>query len=244
MPRPPRISVPNVTLHVVQRGNDRKRTFFDADDYRAYLLLLSSISRRFDTSVHAYVLMSNHAHLLLTSRLPGGISATMQLLGSSYTRHINRRYERTGTLWESRFRSSPIDNDFYCLACYRYIELNPVRATIVTKPDHYAWSSYRENTGRRALAIVDPHPSFLAIGSSEEQRILAYRAIVAEALSTEAIRQIRLGTASGRPVGSPKFLESLEQKSGLDLSERRRGRPRRNPECDDTTQGSLIAGQT
>jgi putative transposase len=226
MPRPPRINVPNVTLHIVQRGNDRNRTFFDADDYRAYLLLLSSISRRFDTSVHAYVLMSNHVHLLMTSRLPGGVSATMQQLGSSYARHINRRYERTGSLWEGRFRSSPVDTDFYCLACYRYIELNPVRAGIVTRPDDYAWSSYRENTGRRALAIVEQHPSFVAMGRSEELRILAYRALVAEALSTEAIGQIRMGTVSGRPVGSPKFVESLEQRSGLDLSQRSRGRPK------------------
>jgi putative transposase len=117
----------------------------------------------------------------------------MQQLGSSYARHVNQQYSRTGTLWEGRFRSSPVDSDYYCLACYRYIELNPVRAGIVAHPKDYRWTSYHENVGQRALSIVAPHASFLAIASSIEQRIERYQAIVGTDLPETTVMAIRHG---------------------------------------------------
>jgi len=226
MPRLPRISVPNVTFHVVQRGNDRGRTFFDERDFRTYVLLLSRISRRYQTSVHAYVLMTNHVHLLMTSQRQDGISLTMQQLGSSFVRHINERYSRTGTLWEGRFRSSPVDSDYYCLACYRYIELNPVRAGIVAAPDDYRWSSYRENVGLRALSVVTPHASYLRIASEDERRREQYRQIVNERLPESTLATLRDSTVKGLPIGDERFLGMLERKTGRTIIPGPRGRPR------------------
>jgi putative transposase len=238
MPRPQRISIPGVTLHIVQRGNDRHRTFFADEDYRTYLLLLRRISRRYETDIHAYVLMTNHVHLLMTSALQGGISATMQQTGSSYARYINRQYQRTGTLWEGRFRSSAIDSDYYCLACYRYIELNPVRARIVDRPEEYRWSSYRENVGQRALTICKPHPSFRAIATSVEERFIRYRSLFRNELPKNTVDAIRNSTNRGAPTGSDAFREKLERQFGLALPQVSRGRPRRSPELPESTRGS------
>jgi REP-associated tyrosine transposase len=209
MPRPARLCVPGIPFHVVHRGNDRKPTFFSQEDYQAYLDLLVRSCKRYATTVHAYVLMTNHIHLLMTSTLADGISRTMQFLGSNYVRRINERYERTGTLWEGRFKSSPVDTEFYCLACYRYIELNPVRAGIVEGPEDYRWSSYLENVGKRTPPLVEPHPCFLALSNSKAERIDRYRALVRLQLPHIAMESIRLGTRNGAPVGSDDFKRRL-----------------------------------
>jgi REP-associated tyrosine transposase len=209
-----------MTFHVVHRGNDRSRTFFVDDDYRAYLHLLSLKCQRYGTSVHAYVLMPNHVHLLLTSSLPDGISRTMQHVSAGYARRINDRYRRTGNLWEGRFRSSPIDSEFYCLACYRYIELNPLRAGMVQAPGDYRWSSYRENIGRRALSVVTPHPCYLELGGSPTARHERYREIVHEYLPDRTIAAIRHGASKGLPVGGDAFRTRIETEIGTALGSR------------------------
>jgi putative transposase len=237
MPRPPRISFPGILLHVVQRGNNRNRTFFDDEDRRTYLLLLRRISERYETSIHAYVLMSNHVHLLMTSGRKDGIALTMQQLGSSYARHVNKRYGRTGTLWEGRYRSAPVDSDFYCLACYRYIELNPVRAGIVSRPEDYRWSSHRENIGRRALSIVKPHASFLAIAASSDRRVQCYRELFSEQLPETTLKAIRGGTCTSTPVGSEQFQRALEKRSGSPIASGKRGRPLKNQQRQERGQG-------
>jgi putative transposase len=221
MSRLPRIRVPGVTFHVVQRGNDRQRTFFVDDDFRSYLYLLNLCSRRYETSVHAYVLMTNHVHLLVTSKLPDGISRTMQHLAAGYARRINDRYRRTGSLWEGRFRSSPIETEFYCLACYRYIELNPVRAGMVATPAEYRWSSYRENVGRRSPSIVTPHPCYLLLGRTPAVRHERYRGLVHEYLPDRAIAAIRHGMSKGLPVGAESFSRRLEAETGIPFGPRR-----------------------
>lgn len=226
MPRPPRIIVPGIPFHVVQRGNDRNPTFFEHDDYRAYLLLLAKIARRYQTIVHAYVLMTNHVHLLLTSNREDGISRTMQQLGSSYTRRVNKLYERTGTLWEKRFSSCPVQTDRYCLACYRYIELNPVRAGIVKRPQAYRWSSYHENTGREPWRVVRPHATYLALARTRQARCEAYARLFDDVLPDAALEQIRTSTGSGIPLGSDAFRAGLEQRAGRAIGARKRGRPR------------------
>ena len=227
MPRAPRINIAGITLHVVQRGNNKQRTFFDDDDFRVYLHLLRKMSERYDVSVHAYVLMTNHVHLLMTQSKIDGISRTMQQLASAHSRRINDRLDRTGTLWESRFKSSPIDTDHYCLACYRYIELNPVRAGLVSSPADYCWSSYLENVGLTSNASLKPHQSFLKLGPSGKTRIDRYKALIAQRLDDQAKRAIRLGTAKGLPFGSPIFVRHLETETGNDLHLRKRGRPKK-----------------
>ncbi|HEX6992980.1 MAG TPA: transposase [Gammaproteobacteria bacterium] len=227
MPRPPRISIPDTTFHVVQRGNNQARTFFADQDYALYLALLEYACRRYQTQVHAYVLMTNHVHLLVTSSLPEGVSRTMQYVGSRYVAKVNLRLGRTGTLWEGRFRSSPVDTDRYLLACYRYIEQNPVRAGMVRRPDDYTWSSVRINCGTRSSSLVKPHPVFLALGSTARVRAARYRQLLDEGLAQQTVDEIRNSVRSGLPAGSDEFRQSLEASLNRPLCRRRPGRPRK-----------------
>ena len=229
MGRLPRIRIPGLTFHVVQRGHDRKPVFFCDDDYKSYLNRLKRVSQRYETSVHAYVLMTNHVHLLLTSREPDGVSRTMQDVAGAYARRINERDGRTGGLWERRYGSSPIDSEFYCLACYRYIELNPVRAGMVASPADYPWSSHRENIGRPSQRIVEPHACFRALGSSPTERASCYAAIVDERLPDRTVQALRRGTSKCVPVGRDDFIRDIEQDSGVRFGPRKRGRPRTHP---------------
>jgi putative transposase len=226
MPRLPRICIPDVTFHVVQRGNDRSRIFFIDDDYRAYLNLLNLMTHRYETEVHAYVLMTNHVHLLMTSKLADGVSRTMQQVAGRYSRRINDRYQRTGTLWEGRFKSSAIDSEFYCLACYRYIELNPVRARLVRFPGDYRWSSFEENAGLRRASIIKPHACYLALADTAPSRQKKYAALVHDQISDQAVTEIRRGAGKGLPVGSDDFKHRIESELGRRLTPRRVGRPR------------------
>ena len=151
MARKPRFNLPGVPQHVIQRGNNRESCFFDAEDYRCYLDALGHASKQCGCAVHAYILMTNHVHLLVTQERRDGVSAMMQSLGRRYVRYINDRHRRTGTLWEGRYKAALVDSERYLLACYRYIELNPVRAGMVELPGRYPWSSYRYN----ALGMPD-----------------------------------------------------------------------------------------
>jgi putative transposase len=143
MPRPVRLNLPDIPQHITQRGNNRQACFYSNEDYRLYLDLLHEACRNHDCSLHAYVLMTNHVHLLMTPSTPEGVSMVIRDLGRDYVRTINKTYRRSGTLWEGRFKSSLVDKARYCLTCYRYIELNPVRAGMANHPADYPWSSFR-----------------------------------------------------------------------------------------------------
>ena len=145
MPRKPRMYLPGVPCHIVQRGNNRDVCFYSEQDYQFYLECLKSACKRYRVAVHAYVLMTNHVHLLMQPEDEAGISRVMQSLGRRYVQYINHTYRRSGTLWEGRYKSSLINAEEYLLACYRYIELNPVRANMVSHPADYRWTSYRFN---------------------------------------------------------------------------------------------------
>jgi putative transposase len=225
MPRARRLQISGLTFHVVHRGNHRDRVFFSDDDYFSYLHLLALMSSRFETRIHAYVLMTNHVHMLMTAARPDGISRTMQHVAASHSRRLNERLDRQGALWEGRFRSSLIDSDYYCLACYRYIEMNPVRAGIAASPGDYRWSSYCENIGRRSLRMVDPHPSFLALGDSPASRIDCYRGLFAESLPANALTTIREGLRMGLPIRSDPTACGSAPQNSVPSSVRRRGRP-------------------
>jgi len=170
--------------------------------------------------------MTNHVHLLMTPTRPDGISRTMHGVAGGYSRKLNERFGRQGQLWEGRFRSSLINSEHYCLSCYRYIELNPVRAGMVASPADYRWSSHRENSGQRSLRIVEPHECFLALGDSSS-RFENYRKLVAEALPAADVTTIRNGLRLGVPIGNDHALHGAAPDATVAIRQRRPGRPRK-----------------
>jgi putative transposase len=191
MSRRPRPDLAGIPQHVVQRGNDRKACFFQDDDYRRYLSLLGEAARRHACALHAYVLMTNHAHFLVTPVEVGGVSRMMQPLGRNYVSTVNARYRRTGTLWEGRYKSCLVDSETYLLACHRYIELNPVRAGMIDSPSVYHWSSHAANAIGAADPLLTPHPSYLALGAEPAARQSAYRQLFNDEQETGRMAEIR-----------------------------------------------------
>ena len=175
MPRGPRLRMAGLPVHVVQRGHNRSPCFFAEPDYLAYLALLRELAPRFACAVHAYVLMTNHVHLLMTPQTAEGISMLMKNLGQRYVQYINRRLERSGTLWEGRFRSGLVINEAHLLTSHCYIELNPVRAGMVSEPADYPWSSYRINAMGMHDELVNPHSLYVALGDDDVSRRATYR---------------------------------------------------------------------
>jgi len=204
MPRTARMVVPELTLHIVQRGHDRQRCFFEESDYRAYLAYLGEFTVKFGCSVHAYCLMTNHVHLLLTPHTPDSCARVMKNVGQRHVQRINSRLGRTGTLWEGRFYSCPVTSERYVLACYRYIEVNPVRAGMVTHPSEYLWSSYLANGGGERTGMLKPHAAYIAIAAETERRAAAYRQLCDQPLDQKAIDEIRKASRGGYVVGSAR----------------------------------------
>lgn len=211
MPRHPRLRVIDLPVHIVQRGNNRQPCFFAKADYLFYLNRLAAFVARFQCELHAYVLMTNHVHLLLTPRIGTGISLLMKFLDQSYAQYVNYTYKRSGTLWEGRFRSSVVQSQHYLLACYRYIEMNPVRASIVKHPGDYRWSSYAANTGDRSAIQLTPHLEYLGLSADEDRRRVVYRELFATELDRELLREIRASTLSGCPLGSDGARGGIEE---------------------------------
>jgi len=214
MPRPPRVVLPGHTLHLIQRGNDRQRCFVDDEDRTSYLATLLRVSERAHCDVHAYVLMPNHVHLLVTAREASAPAMMMHALGTRYVRQFNARHERTGTLWEGRYRSSLIDSERYFLRCSRYIETNPVRAGMVSSPEEYRWSSFRTNAEGWPDALVRRHPVYLALGRSGFARREAYRALFEKPLGTPVLDAIRRATHQGGVLGFDDDRSGLERALG------------------------------
>jgi putative transposase len=196
MPRRARQVVVGTPVHIIQRGHNRQVCFFADADYRFYLRQLEEQSQNHGCSIHAYVLMTNHIHMLLTPNEKNSVSALMKHVNQRYVRRVNRIYERTGTLWEGRFKSCVTSSDRYALACYRYIELNPVRAKMVDHPSHYRWSSYSANAEARFSSIVSPHSIYLALGKNSVERRRKYRRLVQSGLGENTINRIRHATNS------------------------------------------------
>jgi putative transposase len=179
LPRRGRYFLPNQSLHLIQRGNNREATFFHEEDYRLYREWLAEAASEYGCSVHAYVLMTNHVHLLLTPESEESVPRTMQSLGRRYVRYVNGAYGRTGTLWEGRYRAAPIDSDEYFFSCCAYIELNPVRAGIVRHPRLYAWSSYRAHAEGKDDPLAHEPEIFRRLGRTRAQRRELSRALQA-----------------------------------------------------------------
>jgi putative transposase len=204
MPRAARIVYPNLAVHITQRGNNRGRCFFSEADHLAYLRFLNQFAPEAGCAVHAYCLMPNHAHLLVTPQSREGCAVLMKRLGQHYVQHVNRVHGRTGTLWEGRFWSAVCATERYVLACYRYIELNPIRARLASVPDSYPWSSYRANALGRNDSLLVPHESYLALADEPERRRKAYLGLFAWALDAKDLEEIRSASRSGRPMGAQR----------------------------------------
>jgi putative transposase len=230
MPRPARLHLPGIPQHITQRGNNRQTCFHADDDYRLYLDLLLAACRAHACVLHAYALMTNHVHLLLTSKSSDGISLVIRDVGRDYVRTINKTYRRTGTLWEGRYKSSLVDQTGYCLACYRYIELNPVRAGMVRRPEDYPWSSYRCNATGEPDSLITPHDCWLTLGGNDDERTAAYRELVNERMTQSDLDHIRNCIDTGLPTGNDRFRNEIEHALAVKLGTGRRGRPRKLPE--------------
>lgn len=203
MPRVARLVVPDVAVHVIQRGNNRLPCFFRPADYPIYLRYLGEYARKHGCLIHTYCLMTNHVHLLITPRRPDACALLMKHLGQCYVQTINMAHGRTGMLWEGRFKSCLVPTDQYALACYRYIESNPVRAGMVAHPGHYPWSSFMANGMGQEDNLLAPHPAIEALGHDPEARRTAYRRLFEAPLEAACIEEIRKATRNGYRLGTP-----------------------------------------
>ncbi len=208
MSRQARLVLPEVPLHIVQRGNNRQPCFFVDSDYQTYLTWLAEHAAANGCRVHAYVLMSNHVHLLLSFDRPESPGALIKALGQRYTHYINWRYHRTGTLWDGRYKSCLVQEEIYLLVCQLYIELNPVRAGMVDFPAQYRWSSYRCNAEGKADPLIRPHPVYSSLGASAADRQDAYRGLFQDALKREVVDELRAATNNNFALGDQMFLRS------------------------------------
>ncbi|MFN7572145.1 MAG: REP-associated tyrosine transposase [Betaproteobacteria bacterium] len=228
MPRKPRLAVAGHPHHIVQRGNDRQDIFRDDQDRRKYLDWLGELSAQFNVAIHAYVLMPNHVHLLVTPAEAAAMSGLMQALGRRYVRWFNDRHQRTGALWEGRFFSSLIEADRYLLACYRYIEMNPVRAGLVADPVAYTWSSHRHHIGLGIDQIVSDHSLFWAMGNTPFERQTAYKDMFDHGSESDHVQSIRKAIRQNLALASGAFVEATTIPADYLPRTRQVGRPR-NP---------------
>lgn len=227
MPRRPRVNLSGLPLHIVQRGNNRAACFFAEEDCRFYLHWLRLLAAKHHCAVHAYVLMSNHVHLLLTPAPPAGCSRLMQAMGRRYVQYVNRLYKRSGTMWEGRFKASVVHAEEYLLKCYRYIELNPVRAGMVAHPRDYPWSSYRHHAEGAPDKVISDHELYVALDADVTRRQEAYAALFRTELDEETLGEIRSATRRGHVLGNDRFREEIESALGRRRSQGKAGRPRR-----------------
>ena len=232
MPRRARVTLANIPLHLIQRGNNRQACFFADEDYRFYLDRLAECSTKYGVWIHAYVLMTNHVHLLLSAGRADAPSAMMKALGQRYVQYINRTYRRSGTLWEGRFRSCLTQQETYLLACQRYIELNPVRAGMVTHPAEYRWSSYRANAQGEPDALVQAHPIYAALGLDAQSRQAAYRELFRYELDPGQVDEIRPATNGNYALGNSSFAEQVTAALGRRATPGKSGRPRKMAEVE------------
>lgn len=226
MARLPRYFVPGLPLHVIQRGNNREPIFAGEDDYRFYLECLKTAAESQGLAIHAYVLMTNHVHLLATPEAESSLSKALQSVGRRYVQYFNYTYDRTGTLWEGRYKATLIDSERYLLTCMRYIELNPVRAGMVKHPGDYPWSSYPATAQGKEEALITPHSLYRRLGRSDAERQAAYRQLFRAQLGKADIDAIREATNKAWVLGNDRFRAKIEGLSGRRSAPLPRGRPR------------------
>lgn len=235
MPRQPRLQIPGIPLHVIQRGVNRCAIFVDDADRQHCYQLLCDVTAKFGIAVHAYVFMGNHVHLLMTSRDCDALSLAMRRLGQCYVHAFNHRHGRSGPLWQGRFKSCLVDSERYLMAVYRYIELNPVRAAIVDRPEQYRWSSVHANLGRLDDPLVTPHPCFSALGDTRTARAATWSELLRQGIDEQDLDGIRTHLQQERALGDARFHAMVEKALGHPARTRSQGRPRSLPAEPDAT---------
>ena len=226
MSRKPRFVIPGVPQHVIQRGNNREPCFYSQQDYFKYLDNLHEAATNNAAAIHAYVLMTNHVHILVTPGKPHSITHMMQDLGRRYVRYINQTYKRTGTLWEGRYKAGLVDSEAYLLTCMRYIELNPVRASMVKHPEEYRWSSYSTNANGKTNRLIQQHPIYSMLGENEVDRQYAYRELFRNDLDNGVIHSIREALHQELVLGREDFKDRIEKMNTPQVRPGKSGRPR------------------
>ena len=227
MARQPRFFVPGEVLHVIQRGNNREPIFVGEEDYRFFLDCLVQASRLHGVCIHAYVLMTNHLHLLATPQQKQSLPKVLQSVGRRYVQYFNYAYQRSGTLWEGRYRATVVDSEQYLLTCMRYIELNPVRAGMVAHPGEYRWTSYHSNAQGAPDILVTRHELYERLGQSGLERQRTYRQLFRAQLSGVDIEAIREATNKNWALGSERFKQRIEVLSRRRSDLMRKDRPAR-----------------
>ena len=223
MARLPRFNIVGQPQHVIVRGNNREPIFYSEPDYLFYLDKLQQACEKHNCDLHAYVLMTNHVHMLITPNTENALSKAMQMIGRYYVQYFNHAYQRTGTLWEGRYKATLIDSDLYALTCYRYIELNPVRAKMVDHPAEYPWSSYRCNALGEQCELIEPHPLYQQFGREKTDRTLAYRALFEQLIAEKTLDEIREATNKAWVLGSDYFKARIEKQTNRPTAPRKRG---------------------
>ncbi len=227
MARLPRLTLPGYPHHVIQRGNNRQAIFASAADYQFLLGLLEENARKFGVALHAYVLMGNHFHLLLTPETPDALPGLMQAVGRRYVRYFNDSQHRTGTLWEGRYRSTLIQTETYLLACMAYLDLNPVRAGLVAEARDYPWSSHGNYIGLHQDKLVTPHPLYWTLGNTPFAREAAYAELVSRGLPASQQTALTKSVMSGWALGNEDFVAELQKNTTRRVAEALPGRPAR-----------------
>jgi len=237
MARHPRFVLMGHPQHVIIRGNNRAPIFITDEDYQFYLEKLKQAMDKHKCQIHAYVLMTNHVHMLITPHTENGISKVMQMVGRYYVQYFNYTYERTGTLWEGRYKATLIDSEMYALTCYRYIELNPVRAQGMAKhPGEYPWSSYRYNALGQANTLVVPHSLYNALGTTSEERQTAYRTLFKAHVPESTLDEIRMATNKAWVLGNDYFKDSIEQQINRQAKPKDKGGDRKSKKYREQSQ--------
>ena len=226
MARQARTVIPGQAMHVMVRGNNRETLFFDDEDRKIYLEWLREAAKQFGSAVHAFALMPNHVHILVTPAQPDSLAKTMQSLGRRYAQYFNQKHHRSGTIWEGRYRSSLIDPDYF-LRCQRYIELNPVRAGYESSPQNSPWTSFSSHIGGKGESWLVDHQNFWHLGNTPFERQMAWSSFVKEGAPHWEDKQITESLIRSKPWVSDIFAKKLFKDSpGIALI-RRRGRPRK-----------------
>ena len=225
MARLPRLSLPGYAHHVLQRGNNGQPVFIDSADYQQFLALLHDHARKFEVAVHAYVLMPNHFHLLLTPHSATGLSQMMQAVGRSYVRYFNDLHGRSGTLWEGRYRSTLLQAERYLLVCMVYVDLNPRRAGLAVAAQDYPWSSYGHYAGLKADRLITPHALFWSLANTPFAREAAYAELVQAGLEAGQTMKLTNTVLSGWALGDDAFVANLQKKTDRRLVKNTPGRP-------------------
>lgn len=232
MARLPRLVIPFQPHHIINRGVDRQAIFRDDADYQAFLSWLGQAAKQFKVALHAYVLMGNHVHLLASPSDSEGLGKMMQWIGRFYVPYFNQKYGRSGTLFQGRFKASVIDSEGWFMACSRYIELNPVRAGMVTEPGAYRWSSYAHHVGVQTDPLITDHPLYWALGNTPFEREAQYQQLLLQTPSKDEIATLNQAVLKGWALGSERFKSALEQRTARRVGPARRGRPARQPKAD------------